>query len=171
MGEIEINKAIDITNKTINLPPFTEFDSNCIVDSHNHNVKEIFVSFCSQKECILSLRNMLIQSGWDEIRLPKIIAKIENRQGLLNLHEITNVADAILVDRGDLSREIKISMIPGIVENIIITCKAHETPCYVATNILDSMMKENSLLELKYLTFIIYFRWGCQDLYWQQKQQ
>ena len=141
-GDIELNKAIDISNKTIDLPPFTDFDINCIANSLNHNVQEIFVSFCREKECIDLLKKMLIQSGWHDERLPKIIAKIENRQGLLNLGEIARAADAILIDRGDLSREIRIAMIPGIVENIIFTCKKFDTPCYIATNVLDSMMKE-----------------------------
>ena len=62
-----------------------------------------------QRLC-LSLKKMLIESGWQEGKLPRIIAKIESRQGLLNLLNCC-VSDAILVDRGDLSREIKISLI------------------------------------------------------------
>ena len=142
VGEVELNKALDITNKTIHLPTFTDFDIECIGNSRKHDIQEIFVSFCKTKDCILSLKKMLIESGWQEGKLPRIIAKIESRQGLLNLIEIASVSDAILVDRGDLSREIKISLIPGIVENIIATCIKHEIPCYIATNVLDSMMKE-----------------------------
>ena len=112
------------------------------MDSYNHGIQQIFVSFCRTKECIIKLKKLLIESGWEEKQLPKIIAKIESRQGLLNLHEIANEADAILVDRGDLSREIRISLIPGIVENIIATCNKYKIPCYIATNVLDSMMKE-----------------------------
>ena len=141
-GKIELNKAVDITNKAIELPGFTDFDIKCITQSFNHNVKAIFVSFCKGEECIQALKKMLVESGWSKNQLPKIVAKIECRQGFLNLEKIANAADAILVDRGDLSREIKISIIPGIVENIIKTCKKNHKPCYIATNVLDSMMHE-----------------------------
>ena len=142
VGEIELNKAVDITNKLLELPPFTDFDIQCIYNSKNHDIQEIFISFCSDEDCIHSLKTMLLKSGWGPDQLPKIIAKIESRKGLFNLRSIANAADGILIDRGDLSREIKISMVPGIVETIIMACKECNSPCYIATNILDSMMRE-----------------------------
>ena len=141
-GEIGLNKAVDITSKSIKLPPFTDFDIKCISNSIEHNLHEIYVSFCNDADCIQLLKALLIQSGWNKDSLPKIIAKIESRQGLLHLEEIASAADGVLVDRGDLSREIKISMIPGIVQKIINTCVNQKTPCYVATNVLDSMMSQ-----------------------------
>tara|TARA_B100000674_G_scaffold8912_1_gene6859 strand:- start:3656 stop:4729 length:1074 start_codon:yes stop_codon:yes gene_type:complete len=141
-GEIGLNKAIDVTNRAIKLPALTDFDIKCIKDSSSRNIQEIFVSFCSGKECIMSLKTMLTQSGLSYAKMPKIIAKIESRQGLLNLEKIIKVADGILIDRGDLSREVKISMIPGIVAKIIKTCKKHDISCYIATNVLDSMMND-----------------------------
>ena len=142
IGEIALNKAVDITGKSVQLPPFTEFDLECIKNASCHNVEEIYVSFCSGEECIQSLKEILHKSGYKDNQMPEIIAKIESKKGLLNLEKIVKAADGILVDRGDLSREVKISMIPGIVENIILVCKKYRTPCYIATNILDSMMKD-----------------------------
>ena len=89
--------------------------------------------------------------------MPKIIAKIESRQGLLHLNTIASVSDAILVDRGDLSREVRISMIPGIVNSIVRTCRDVDVPCYIATNVLDSMMSDSLPRGLKFPIFIIFY--------------
>ena len=141
-GKIELNKAVDISNKFIDLPPFTEFDIECISNSQVHGIEEIYVSFCDSRDCVLQLRSMLIESGWSKDNMPRIIAKIESKRGLLNLESIMTEVDGILIDRGDLSREIRISMIPGVVHQVITWCLHHTTPCYVATNIVDSMLKE-----------------------------
>ena len=70
----------------------------------------------------------------------EIVAKIETINGLRNLEQICLESDAILVDRGDLSREISISMVPIATSSVLETCKALNKRCYVATNILESMM-------------------------------
>ena len=141
-GKIEVNKALDISNKAIHLEPFTNFDIECLKKSKEYGVKEIYVSFCNESKTILQAREILLKNGWDFDNIPPIVAKIESRLGLINLREIVHYADAILVDRGDLSRELKISMIPGIVKTIIQTCLEMNKPCYIATNVLDSMMKD-----------------------------
>ena len=141
-GNIDTNKALDITNKSINLETFTEFDIECISESMNHDVKEIYISFCNTPDAIKEIKEILLRNRCRQEQMPSIIAKIESRKGLLNLHEIAKEADGILVDRGDLSRELRISMIPGIINNIIRLCKDYNTPCYIATNVLDSMMTD-----------------------------
>ena len=60
--------------------------------------------------------------------------------GVENFEEICKVSDGILIDRGDLSREISISNIPIIVNNLIKKANENNTPIYIATNVLDSMM-------------------------------
>ena len=98
---MELNKALDVTNKTIQLPTFTNFDVECIVDSYNHGIRQIFVILQNKR---MYYKIKIIDRIWLGRALLKIIAKIESRQGPLNLHEIANEADAILVDRGDLSK-------------------------------------------------------------------
>ena len=141
-GPISINKAIDVVNKPISLNSLTEFDVYAINSAIKYNVESIYLSFCNDAQQIKEVKNILISSGYSPASLPKIIAKIESKKGLLNLLEILNVADAILIDRGDLSREIRISNIPQVVSSIISTCRQYSKPCYVATNILDSMLVE-----------------------------
>jgi len=142
-GNIELNTAFDISGKSIQLAPFTEFDIDCIKGTFENNVETIYVSFCNSADAIILLRNILKSISSDIRKHPKIIAKIENKQGLLNLHEIINHVDGILVDRGDLSREVRISVIPSVVSSIIKSCRQYNCPCFVATNVLDTMINES----------------------------
>ena len=70
----------------------------------------------------------------------KLISKIETSLGLKNVCEIAKLSDAILIDRGDLSREISIPLVPIATNKIISSCCEIGKPVYVATNVLDSMM-------------------------------
>ena len=73
-----------------------------------------------------------------------LISKIESINGVANLKKILPLVDQILIDRGDLSREIAIAKIPFIQRSIISYAKNHETPVYVATNLLESMINNST---------------------------
>jgi pyruvate kinase len=73
-----------------------------------------------------------------------LISKIESIRGVLNLGEILPVVDQILIDRGDLSREIAIEKIPFIQRRIIAHARSKDVPVFVATNLLESMITANS---------------------------
>ena len=169
IGRVSVNKALDICGKVIKLQPFTEFDVSCILNSFKHNIKEIYVSFCDSRETIDHLKTLLYESGWTDKNMPLIIAKIESRRGLLNLNEIIKSADGILVDRGDLSREMRISTVPHVVASIIQRCNSFGIPCYVATNVLDSMMVEAlpSRAEISDMYHLLSSERA--DLFWLQK--
>ena len=142
-GEISLNKALDISGKSIDLHSFTEFDKAAISCSAEHGVDTIFLSFCDSVDAIESARLLSSSTSRISSSNPKIVAKIENKKGLINLPEIAQASDGILIDRGDLSREISISSIPSVVHSIINTCNTLSTPCYVATNVLDSMIVDD----------------------------
>ena len=63
----------------------------------------------------------------------------KNSNGFMNLTDIAQKSNAILIDRGDLSREFPIERIPSLQMRIIEKCKAMKRPVYVATNLLESM--------------------------------
>ena len=131
-GTIKQNRAIDLVSKQIKLDPFTPLDKFAIEKSRTWKTKELFISFCSGSEPINCARRINPEL--------EIISKIESIQGLYNLDEILTHTDAILIDRGDLSREIGISRVPRVVKSIINKSHSYDKPVYVATNILDSMM-------------------------------
>lgn len=141
VGPISNNKAIDISGKPIPLSSFSEFDYEVIGMSKKIQTEAIFISFCSNESDVNEVFRCLdkIYTPGDS-QYPHVIAKIENKAGLLNLANIARRSDGILIDRGDLSREIKISNIPLVTSSIIETCVSLGKPCYVATNVLDSMI-------------------------------
>lgn len=70
----------------------------------------------------------------------RVIAKVESREGVRNLEEIARSADGILIDRGDLSREVRLEAIPLLQKSIIRKANELGVPVYVATNLLESMV-------------------------------
>ena len=131
-GSFVSNRAIDILNEKIKLPAITEFDKFAIEFALKRGLKKVFLSFASSSLDIEELKIIAPET--------KVIAKIETRKGLENIDSIIEYADGILVDRGDLSREISIGLVPFAVETILEESIRQSKPCYVATNVLDSMI-------------------------------
>ena len=73
-----------------------------------------------------------------------MISKIETLNAINNLKEISKISNAVLIDRGDLSREVPIEKIPLAQEYIIKESKKNKKPVYVATNLLETMIKDSS---------------------------
>ena len=94
-------------------------------------IKNYALSFTNTAKDVLSARDIIGHSN--------LISKIESIDGVLNLKEILPLVDQILIDRGDLSRQISIEKIPFIQRSIISYAKNFKTPVYVATNLLESM--------------------------------
>ncbi len=70
----------------------------------------------------------------------RLISKIESRAGLRNLEEILSETDELLIDRGDLSRQIPLEKIPFLQRSIVSAAKYSGTPVFVATNLLETMV-------------------------------
>lgn len=135
-GDVLLNRAIDIQNKSIQLDTLTEFDKYAIEYALSNGCREIYASFISSAEEVSLIKDKVGESV-------KIISKIETARGLANVREIIDASDEILIDRGDLSREISIPGIPMAVFNVIRIAKEMGTPVNIATNVLDSMMISN----------------------------
>tara|TARA_Y100000589_G_scaffold281845_1_gene279008 strand:+ start:4143 stop:5207 length:1065 start_codon:yes stop_codon:yes gene_type:complete len=134
-GSIVMNRAVDINTKSLNLSTLTDFDKYAIEYAISNGSKEIYASFISSASDVNYVRNFL----GDKVSL---ISKIETSLGVSNVKEIMNVSDKILLDRGDLSREITIPSVPLAVFNILRLAK-NKYDVLIATNVLDSMMISN----------------------------
>ena len=154
-GHIVLNRAVDIQDKTIHLNYLTEFDEYAIGNYLSLGLKSIYLSFTSSQHDIHRFKALLDTYSLDHSIKPRIIAKVESRMGLLNLRDIASSVDGVLIDRGDLSREISISRIPLATKAIIDVCRSLNTSCYVATNILDSMMSNDLPSRAGFPTFLI----------------
>jgi pyruvate kinase len=131
-GEIGSRKAVTAFPSP-QLPAFSEKDLLAIRSALLNGIHEYALSFCETPASVNQLREMVGPNS-------TIIAKIESRKGVRNLSKIAQFADAILIDRGDLSREVRLEAIPLLQKAIIRKANAIGIPIYVATNLLESMV-------------------------------
>ena len=135
-GKALLNRAVDVLSKKLKLSILTNFDKKAIEYSLSNGCKEVYASFISNKEQVKEVRKLLS----NDINL---ISKIETSEGVENAREISNLSNEILIDRGDLSRETSIPMVPIATSKTIKIANESNTPVNVATNVLDSMMNSN----------------------------
>ena len=111
-------KSVNVPGVRINLPSLTEKDRKNIIWAINNDLDFIAHSFVRNKQDVLDIQRIL-----DEYNSPiKIIAKIENQEGVDNIDEILEVAYGIMIARGDLGIEIPAERIPGIQRVLIRKC-------------------------------------------------
>ena len=135
-GYVGSNKAADI-DREIQLDAVTDKDKQAFKIGLDMGVRHFSLSFTNTAEDVAEVRDII----GNEVNL---ISKIESIRGVRNLGEILPIVDSILIDRGDLSREVAIEKIPFIQRRIISHAKSKETPVFVATNLLESMIKSSA---------------------------
>ncbi len=133
-GWVGNNKAVTV-NRPIVMPPLSPKDIAAIKIALDYKIRHFALSFANRAEDVVELRKL---TGKDCF----IISKIESRWGVANLEAIAKQSDALLIDRGDLSREEPIESIPFLQKKIIQTVKANNRKVYVATNLLESMVTQ-----------------------------
>jgi pyruvate kinase len=132
-GKMGANKAV-VVNRSISLPAMTEKDIQAVQIGRRLGIQHFALSFASSAEDVDLFRSHIGEEA-------QLIAKIESIKGIRNLIEITDCTDAILIDRGDLSREVPIEQIPFLQRRIVSSVKSRHKPVYVATNLLESMVE------------------------------
>lgn len=130
-------KSVNVPGVRINLPSLTEKDRNNILYAIEKDIDFIAHSFVRNKQDVLDIRTILDEHNSDI----KIIAKIENQEGVDNIDEIIDACYGIMVARGDLGIEVPIERIPGIQRRIISKCVKAQKPVIVATQMLHTMIK------------------------------
>lgn len=129
-------KSVNVPGVRINLPSLTEKDRRNILYAIEKDIDFIAHSFVRNKQDILDIRQILDEHGSDI----RIIAKIENQEGVDNIDEILEVADGVMVARGDLGIEVAQERIPGIQRMLIRKCILNKKPVIVATQMLHTMI-------------------------------
>lgn len=129
-------KSVNVPGVRINLPSLTEKDRKNILWAIDNQLDFIAHSFVRNKQDVLDIQRIL-----DENNSPiKIIAKIENQEGVDNIEEILEVAYGVMIARGDLGIEVPAEKIPGIQRTLIRKCVEMKKPVIVATQMLHSMI-------------------------------
>ncbi len=137
-GTLSANKSINIPGVHIQLPALTEKDVDDIRFGVENDFDFIAASFVRRAADVEAVRAVLHECGGDDV---KIIAKIENQEGVDNLDEILEAADGIMVARGDLGVEIPAARVPILQKQMIRKGLQVGKPVITATQMLDSMMR------------------------------
>lgn len=137
-GTVKNKKSINTPGVHIELPALTEKDKSFIRFCGKHNIEFIIHSFVRNKQDIADIRQITDEfPGYK----PSIISKIENREGFDNLEEILNYSDGAMVARGDLGAEVPFEEMPFMQKKMIEMCVKKGKACIVATQVLDSMIR------------------------------
>ena len=137
-GTLSANKSINIPGVHIHLPALTEKDVDDIRFGVENDFDFIAASFVRRAADVEAVRAVLHDCGGDSVR---IIAKIENQEGVDNIDEILQAADGIMVARGDLGVEIPAARVPILQKQMIRKGLQEGKPVITATQMLDSMMR------------------------------
>jgi pyruvate kinase len=135
-GVIYGRKSINIPSVHVKLPALSQKDKAFIEFAADNDVDFIAHSFVRSAEDVIAVQNILDKK---KSRI-KIIAKIENSDGVENLNDILDHAYGVMIARGDLAVEIPTEQIPMIQKQIITTCIEKRKPVIVATQMLHSMI-------------------------------
>lgn len=138
-GELSDRKSMHFPNKVLMQEYLSPQDKSDLLFGIENNVDFVAASFVSSKKDILSLRNFLNENGGENI---DVIAKIENRAGVDNIDEICEIADGIMVARGDLGVEIPFVQVPSIQKYLIKKCRLLGKRVITATEMLESMINK-----------------------------
>jgi pyruvate kinase len=136
-GVIKSTRGVNIPTAELELPPMTEKDEADILFGCGQEVDWIAASFIRSAEHVVAIKKVLEDQNKSDIA---VIAKIENRQGVQNFDSIVQVADGIMVARGDLGVELPLTQVPRLQKMMIRKSFLSAKPCVTATQMLESMM-------------------------------
>jgi pyruvate kinase len=135
-GTLFSRKSLSAPGVKLDIPFISDIDREDIIYACRHEGNYLAASFVESRENILEIKEILTQENRLDM---KIIAKIESQTGMRNLESIAEVADGLMVARGDLGVEIPMEDLPICQKRIASTCRKNKKICIVATEMLESM--------------------------------
>jgi pyruvate kinase len=149
-------KSVNVPGVRIHLPSLTDKDRKNIIWAIENGLDFIAHSFVRTRQDVLDIKDII-----DKYKSPvKVIAKIENQEGIDNIDDILKEAYGIMVARGDLGIEVPAEKIPGIQRVLIRKCVEAKKPVIVATQMLHSMIEKPrpTRAEITDIATAIYYR-------------
>ena len=136
-GTLGSRKHVNLPGVRVNLPAITQKDREDIKFGVDNDVDFIALSFVRSADDVQELRDFL---GSKQNTI-KIVAKIEDQEGVTNIHDITRLSDGVMVARGDLGIETDIADLPNVQRRIVHSSAQWGRRCIVATHLLESMIE------------------------------
>lgn len=140
-GELSNRKSMFFPDKELEMEYLSEQDKADLKFGVEQGVDFVACSFVSNAQNLIDVRNWLRECGDSNDQI-ELIAKIENRAGVNNLDSILDVANGIMVARGDLGVEVPFEELPAIQKMIINKCRIRGKRSITATEMLESMIKQ-----------------------------
>ncbi len=137
-GELGQKKGINVPDVSVSLPAITQKDKEDIIFGISQGIDFIAASFVQDANAIKEIKELLKEHGAEHV---DVIAKIENNEGLRNIDRIIHAADGVMVARGDLGVEIPAYEVPHVQKMIVDKCNSQYKPVIIATQMLDSMIR------------------------------
>lgn len=135
-GTLGSRKHVNLPGVRVNLPAITAKDREDITFGIENDVDFIALSFVRSPDDVKELKQFL----GSKRQSIKIVAKIEDQEGVNNIHQIVAAADGVMVARGDLGIETDIADLPNVQRRIVHACARQGKRCIVATHLLESMI-------------------------------
>ena len=139
-GTLGSRRHINLPGVRVNLPALTDKDIQDVELGIEIGVDFIAMSFCREAEDVVKLKAILDYRRAHQ----KVIAKLEDQEGVRNLISIIDEADGVMVARGDLGIEVPYEELPIIQRRIVKSCIIRGKPVIVATHMLESMIENPS---------------------------
>ncbi|MDR3321964.1 MAG: pyruvate kinase [Synergistaceae bacterium] len=139
-GKLGERKGVNIPGAALSVPTLLEKDVSDIKWGMDHDMDYIAVSFVRTRKDIMQVRHV-VESYGGRRKSIKVVAKIETLQSVQNLEQIVQVVDGVMVARGDLGVEMPTEVVPIVQKRIIELCRRNGKPVIVATQMLDSMIR------------------------------
>lgn len=136
-GELSDRKSMNFPDKVMKHEFLSGQDKEDLLFGIRNEVDFVAASFVSRKQDVADMRAFLDENGGKEIDL---IAKIENRAGVENIEEICEIADGVMIARGDLGVEIPAMEVPAVQKYLISKCRMLGKRVITATEMLESMI-------------------------------
>lgn len=137
-GVLRSRKGVNIPNVRLHLPVMTEADRADIRFGCNHDIDLLAASFVRTADDVLAIKNYLVELGKPDVL---VMAKIENAEGVQNFDSIVQIADGVMIARGDLGVEVPLSQVPGLQKMMIRKAYLAGKPSTTATQMLESMIQ------------------------------
>lgn len=140
-GEIRSRQGLNLPGVALSIPSLTEKDLADLAWCVRNGLDYVGLSFVRSADDV-----RLLQQSIEALRpamAPQIVAKIEKMEAVQDLERILELADAVMVARGDLGVEVDIARVPTLQKRIIAACNRHRIPVITATQMLDSMERNS----------------------------
>lgn len=135
-GLLRGGKSIALKGTILNPPALTAQDIQNLSDAKKYGITGVMQPFVRSKDDLKQVRECMNQFGGEEIRL---LAKIENLSGVANLEDFFEIADEIVIARGDLGNAVPLWDLPKLQKEIEARCRRANMPFMVVTQMLSSM--------------------------------